>query len=79
MEVIDPRLRKKSARDNDLYKGNYYNNLPQVGNTTTSTEVSSDQLAIVTSKSFHFFSLSFTNTANTKKIVCVDRFVTKLV
>lgn len=42
------------------------------------SEILSDQLAVVTTKSFHLFSLSFGNSANTEKIANIDRFVAQI-
>lgn len=44
----------------------------------TILEILSDQLAVVTTKSFHLFSLSFGGSANTEKIAYIDRFVAQL-
>lgn len=46
--------------------------------TETILEILSDQLAVVTTKSFHLFSLSFGDSVNTEKIAFIDRFVAQL-
>ena len=75
---VDPLIRTHSARDNYLYKG-AFDKFTNVDDSTTKMKVSSDQLAIVTTKSFHFFSLSLCSAANMKKMASVDRFVAHLV
>jgi hypothetical protein len=57
---------KKAAKGNGAYPSE------------TISEVLSDQLAVVTTKSFHLFSLSLGDTANTEKIAYIDRFVAQM-
>ena len=44
----------------------------------TISEILSDQLAVVTTKSFHLFSLSVGDAANMEKIAYIDRFVAQM-
>ena len=44
----------------------------------TISEILSDQLAVVTTKSFHLFSLSLGDAANMEKIAYIDRFVAQM-
>ena len=76
--VVDPLVKTYSPRNNHLYKG-AFDKFTNFDDSPTKMKVSSDQLAIVTTKSFHFFSLSLSNAPSTKKMASVDRFVAHLV
>jgi hypothetical protein len=69
---------KRSNSDCKEDQGNKAAKRNDANYSETISEILSDQLAVVTTKSFHLFSLSSGDTANPEKKAYIDRFVAQL-
>ena len=69
--------RSRSQNESSWNSNGKFNTDNKDNNESKSTEILSDQLAIVTTKSFHLFSLSFFNNLDTDQIDNIDHLVEK--